>query len=153
MLAAARWYPEREREDFVDEMIGMVDCYADDGRTHRARWVGVSEWSTALWHRGDPAWMLSERSNGLAHGLVNGLAMGLASGLILGLDNGLAKGLILGPFCGLFSGLAGGLLFGVVSGLADGLGGFNLGPSFWYGPRLAQALLWRLRAGLAATGN
>ena len=79
--AAANWYPEHERQDFIDEMVDYIDGYAAEGRNVRGFiQIGATEWSRATIALGAPVWLASEHSNRLGAGCAPVCAPGCPTG-------------------------------------------------------------------------
>ncbi len=170
---ASKWYPDEERQDYLDETTDHMDCYTADGLNVKALMVGVSEWRRAALSLGLPSWIRSDNSDRLGIGLVYGLAFGMAVGVPVGvessIDSGVRYGVIAGLVTGLINGLrfevvygvraavvngvGAGLIFGVPGGLASGVavgvvlgaGFFAAGFSIWFAPILGRDLMVRIR--------
>jgi hypothetical protein len=158
IATAAKWYPENERQDFIDEMSDLVDCYQTDGRHLRALGVGINEWRKAAISHGLPTWLHSEQSDraasGVAYGVAFGVARGSAFGVVFGVVFGVAFGVAFEAAFGAAFGVAYRVVFGmvpaVVSGVASGSASGSAsevasGVAFIYGPTIASSLMSAIR--------
>ncbi len=170
---ASKWYPDEERQDYLDEITEHMDCYTADGLNGRALMIGMSEWRRAALSRGLPSWIRSDNSDRLAARMVAAVASGVPIAMVTGAPLGMASGVLAGVLAGVGVGMAGGdedvgvplgvllgaggvllgmpagvdlgMDLGVLAGMGVGVSFFVAGLSMWFAPILGRALMVRIR--------
>ena len=134
---AATWYPENERQDFIDENTDIFEGYADEGRHVTALTRATLQLGHSAINQRIPSYLQSEQSIHLGTQLV----FGLVYGLVLGLNFGLMSLPAPQPVIWLVFVLGFGLVYGLaVSSFA--ITGGLLAPAL--GSKIMRALRYRL---------